>query len=497
MKSLAARTARTYTVTSETVASETVSRAAGELHRKGRGSAELAQSQKSAPSIPPGNAELTQSQISDPILASKQASEPSFDNPKHKTSKLSEQEQVMVPLSVVETMIQAAVERQMKSSRVDSSHREDVIELHPEPDSELEEESRYGDRRDDDLRSFTSRRDNDHEEGNEELDLQFRQVLEILQRVLGDDLPVREDVSQRIYSLSKSNEEVKRVKAFPPSPLIASCFSIITENYAGVHAPDMTDPVKAPERMNSKLALSRKMKIMEYKDKYYSTKVDAFAVNPPEVDHLMLSHAHTRKEEVSNLKVTYDKLVSLEKSARRAVLTSSSSDLIVAAIRRLMDKADLPLDDRAVFDSLFESLTKSVNHTCMLAAQTVAASMMARRTAFVDHARRAVPESAREWMLCQPFIAEKQQTSLFGPIIGKIQNLTKKDAELSAQQAISSGFARPSSGFRKPAPAGYRTPQASARQQSYQSRQSSFRGQSQRGSRGRSSGRRGRRGARW
>ena len=60
----------------------------------------------------------------------------------------------------------------------------------------------------------------------------------------------------------------------------------------------------------------------------------------------------------------------------------------------------------------------------MFSCQAIATDMIARRRAFLALAEEKVTHtSAKEWLLCQPFIRKGQTTSLFGPVVSKVCGL--------------------------------------------------------------------------
>jgi hypothetical protein len=88
----------------------------------------------------------------------------------------------------------------------------------------------------------------------------------------------------------------------------------------------------------------------------------------------------------------------------------------MAVIMKLEEMS--PLSDEQIFvkNQLYQSVVKAMSHSAVLQTWAVTNSVLERRRVFIDQCPSSkVPSSAREWLVCQPFLSNPN-SPLFGDV---------------------------------------------------------------------------------
>jgi hypothetical protein len=348
----------------------------------------------------------------------------------------------------------------------------DRISLHPK-------ESEVGSVSEASSRARLREVDTEEPEDSRPEEKSLKKVLKVLQEVLADEMPARHSEDYGIKSLSSGGDifQRKEVNTFPHSQLISSSFLHIQKRMTGEFNPDMSDPIKLPKSLDAAGWIQASINVPGYRDKFYGSKEDQFALAPPTIDPNLKSLIDKETAWEKREFLSAKDLAPIEKSLRRNLAVVSSMDLLIHGIRKVTDS--LGHETNPYLNQLFESLSMSLGHAAAHSAQGVAASVIKRRDCFLRGAGSRIPSSIHEWMKCQPILSSAE-SSLFGNIAGEVRAFKQKEdankanvslSKLSSSQSKSS--LRPTSTqgsqskFKTPAPRVTSTPRSRPPQQSF------------------------------
>ena len=349
---------------------------------------------------------------------------------------------------------------------------EDHISLHPK-------ESEAGDGSEASSKSRLREVEPEEAEDARPEEKSLKKVLKVLHEVLADDMPARHSEDYGIKSLSSGGDifQKKEINTFPHSQLISSSFLHIQKRMTGEFKPDMSDPVKLPKSLDATGWIQASINVPGYRDKFYGSKEDQFALAPPTVDPNLKSLIDKETAWEKREFLSAKDLAPIEKSLRRNLAVISSMDLLIHGIRKVTDS--LGHETNPYLNQLFESLSMSLGHAAAHSAQGVAASVIKRRDCFLRGAGGRIPSSIHEWMKCQPILSSAE-SSLFGNIAGEVRAFKQKEdankanvslSKLSSSQSKSS--LKPAatqvsqSKFKAPAPRSTSAPRSRPPQQSF------------------------------
>jgi hypothetical protein len=206
--------------------------------------------------------------------------------------------------------------------------------------------------------------------------------------------------------------------------------------------PDMSDPTKLPDRLDTRPLMgttkTNHLRVPGYQDKFYGQPGDRFTILPPDVDRSLKSHVSSSTDEKwkKEKSLTSSDMYKVEKSLRRCMCITSSVDVLLDAIQTVTDSAGL--SDNEKLKELYSALSRSVAHLAAHSAQGTATAMLFRRDAFLKAASNRIPKAIHDWLLCQPIISkEDHTTSLFGNVAGKVREFKQQEDKAAANISLS------------------------------------------------------------